>query len=101
MSNKEVIYKLFILLKGYKTIIITIIICLLFSTGLSLCIPLLSKRIMDDGFIGENYTLLTKLVLCSFFMYLINTIINLIKEKNVLIYLQKYNILYPKNHFYI
>lgn len=81
MSNKEVVYKLLMILKGYKKIIITIIVCLLFSTGLSLCIPLLSRRIMDDGFIGENYTLLIQLVLCSLLIYLINSSIDLIKEK--------------------
>ncbi len=81
MSNKEAVQKLLALLKGYQKIIAIIIFCLLLSTGLSLCIPLLSKRIMDDGFIGGNKELLIKMVLGSFVIHLANSTIDIIKEK--------------------
>lgn len=81
MSNKEAVTKLVRLLKGYKRIIFIIISCLLVSTGLNLCVPLISRRIMDDGFIGGNKGLLIKLVLLSMVIYGINGFIDIIKEK--------------------
>ena len=46
MSNKEAVRKLLGLLKDYKKVIVLVIVCLLISTGLNMCIPLLSKGIM-------------------------------------------------------
>lgn len=81
MSNKEAVQKLFALLNDYKRIIIVIVGCLLISTGLNLCIPLLSRKIMDDGFIGGNKKGLMKWVLYSLLIYLIISAIDIIKEK--------------------
>lgn len=81
MSNKEAIRSLIALIANYKKTIAVIMICLVFSTGLNLCVPLLSSSIMDDGFIGGNKTLLIQLVLCSFAVYMICAAINLLKEK--------------------
>lgn len=81
MSNKEAVHKLLALLKGYKRIIAVIMVCLLFSTGLNLCVPLLSRRIMDEGFIGGNQTLLIQLVFCSLVIYLVSSVIDIVKEK--------------------
>ena len=74
--------KLLALLKDYTKIISIIFGCLLISTVLNLCVPLLSRRIMDDGFIGGNKELLIKLVLCSLMVYLVISVIDIIKEKN-------------------
>lgn len=82
MSNREVVRKLLALLKDYTKIISIIFWCLLISTVLNLCVPLLSRRIMDDGFIGGNKELLIKLVLCSLMVYLVISVIDIIKEKN-------------------
>lgn len=82
MSNREAVRKLFALLKDYTKIISIIFGCLLISTVLNLCVPLLSRRIMDDGFIGGNKELLIKLVLCSLMVYLVISVIDIIKEKN-------------------
>ncbi len=81
MSNKEAVRRLIALISNYKKTIAVIMICLFFSTGLNLCVPLLSSSIMDDGFIGGNKTLLIQLVLCSFAVYMICAAINLLKEK--------------------
>lgn len=81
MSDKEAGLRLIALLKDYKRIIAIIILCLLISTGLNLCLPLLSRRIMDDGFIGGDKVLLVKMVLCSLILYLVGSIIDIIKEK--------------------
>lgn len=82
MSNRETVRKLLALLKDYTKIISIISGCLLISTVLNLCVPLLSRRIMDDGFIGGNKELLIKLVLCSLMVYLVISVIDIIKEKN-------------------
>ena len=47
MRNKEAVKKLLGLLKDYRKIIALIIACLLISTGLNMCIPLLNRGIMD------------------------------------------------------
>ena len=82
MSNREAVRKLLALLKDYTKIISIISGCLLISTVLNLCVPLLSRRIKDDGFIGGNKELLIKLVLCSLMVYLVISVIDIIKEKN-------------------
>ncbi len=81
MDNKEAVKKLFLLLNRYRKIIVVIICCLFISTGLNLCIPLISRRIMDDGFIGGNKKLLIKMVLISLAIHIINSFIDTIKEK--------------------
>lgn len=81
MSNKEAVRRLLLLLDKYKKTIVVIVGCLLVSTGLNLCVPLISRRIMDDGFIGGNKKLLIELVLVSMVIYTINSLIDLIKEK--------------------
>lgn len=43
--------------------------------------PLLSKQIMDLGFMEGNYELLIKLVLLSMIIYIVNLFIDVIKEK--------------------
>lgn len=69
------------LLKNYTNTIILIIGCLLFSTGLNMCIPLLSRGIVDDGFIDGNRKLLIELVVFSLIVYIVIAIIDIIKEK--------------------
>lgn len=81
MDNKEAVKRLLLLLNRYKKTIIAIVCCLFISTGLNLCIPLISQRIMDDGFIGGNKKLLIELVLASMVIYTINSLIDIIKEK--------------------
>ncbi len=81
MGNKDAVKKLIRLLKGYKKIITIIVGCLLISTGLNLCIPLISRKVMDDGFIGGDKKLLIELVLASMVIYAINSLIDIIKEK--------------------
>lgn len=81
MSDNEAIKRLIALLKHHKKVITVIISYLIISTGLSLCIPLLSKAIMDEGFIGGNKSLLVKMILCSLVIFLISSVINIIKER--------------------
>lgn len=56
-------------------------VCLLISTGLNMCIPLLSRGIMDYGFIGGDKELLIKQVIGSLLIYMMIAVIDIIKEK--------------------
>lgn len=80
MDNKTAVQKLLGLLKGYRSTIAIIIACLLVSSGLNLCIPLISRQIMDAGFIGGNKDLLIALVLGSTAICMVNYVIGIIKE---------------------
>ena len=80
MDNKTAVLKLLGILKGYKSTIVIIMTCLLVSTGLNLCIPLISRQIMDAGFIGGNKDLLIALVLGSTAICMVNYVIGIIKE---------------------
>ncbi len=81
MSNSEAVRKLLGLLKQYNKTIAVIIGCLLISTGLSLCIPLISRQIMDAGFIGGNKSLLIKCTLVLMAIYSLIAVIDILKEK--------------------
>ncbi|WMC93053.1 ABC transporter ATP-binding protein [Kineothrix sp. MB12-C1] len=81
MSDKDAVKNLVRLLGDYKKTICIIFACLIVSTGLNLCIPLLSRNIMDYGFIGGNKQLLIQLVVLSAILPVINAVIDLIKEK--------------------
>lgn len=81
MNNKEAVWKLLALLKGYEKSLLIIMGGLFVSSGLNLCIPLLSRQIMDVGFMGGNYGLLVKLVLLTSAIYIVDSIINVMKEK--------------------
>ena len=81
MTDRQAIKKLITLLSEYKFIIGIIIGILMISTVLNLCIPLFSRKIMDDGFIGGNGTLLIKLSVASFCVFMFIAILNLLTEK--------------------
>lgn len=81
MDDKEALKKLFLLLSKYQNTIIVIFCCLFISTGLNLCIPLISRRLMDEGFIEGDKKLLIEMVLASLIVYTINSSIDILKEK--------------------
>lgn len=81
MSDRDAVKKLIALLKGYRKAIAVILGCLIISSILNLCIPLLNRRIMDDGFIGGNRLLIIKLAVISFILHLLSFAIDIIKEK--------------------
>ena len=81
MSNRQAVRKLLHLLKKYSKTIAVIIGCLLISTGLSLCIPLINRQIMDAGFIGGNKSLLIQLSITLMAIYGVISVIDIIKER--------------------
>ena len=61
-----------------------------------MCIPLLSRRIMDDGFIGGDKELLVELVVSSFFIYMVIAVIDIIKEKKACGYSSKHTVFFVR-----
>lgn len=81
MTDKQAVKKLVGLLVKYKFIICIIIGTLVFSTVLNFCIPLISRRIMDDGFIDGNRLIIVKLSVASFLIYTLIIVLNFATEK--------------------
>ena len=81
MSDKQAIRRLIGLLINHKYIISIIIGNLMISAALNFCIPLISRRIMDDGFNSGDRSLLVKLAIVSFFIYVMIILLDLITEK--------------------
>ncbi|MDD3415189.1 MAG: ABC transporter transmembrane domain-containing protein [Lachnospiraceae bacterium] len=81
MSDKEAISQLFNILRKYNKAICSIIFYLLITTILTFLIPLLSKYIMDDGFIGGRIEVVILLALITLIIYSINSCLDIVKEK--------------------
>lgn len=65
-EDKVILRKLLGLFKPYIKNIIIIAVCMLLSAGLNTFVPLISKQIVDEGLIKNNFGLLVKLVAVSF-----------------------------------
>lgn len=77
--NKEYKY-LLNLITDYRKSIFIIFIFLIVSTLINLIFPLISKTIMDEGFIGKDFDLLIKLILFVFFLRLLDQGLEWTKE---------------------
>ena len=75
LTDKEIIKKLFYILKPYKKDMIIIFICLLISILFNLCLPILNKDIMDKGFMNQDFKLLLILVMVMTILKLLNNIL--------------------------
>ena len=75
MRNKEAVKKLLGLLKDYRKIIALIIACLLISTGLNMCIPLLNRGIMDYGSYRYYKRKETGRYICEYTIFFIGTVV--------------------------
>ncbi len=80
MDERKNIKKLLRLLLTYKKKIAIIILSVLMSTGLNCYIPIINKRIMDEGFIGKDFNILIKLSLLMLLFNVLMTLIDLYKE---------------------
>lgn len=80
MTSKESTVKLLSLLKPYKKKVLFIFFLLLCYSGINLLVPLMSKDIMDKGFIVGNYNVVVKLAFIICLLELINILLNLLTE---------------------
>lgn len=81
MTDKECIKKLIKLFNPYKKRLIMIIICMVLSSIISILIPIISKNIMDKGFIEKDILVVTKLSAIMIILYIVSNLIEIIKEK--------------------
>lgn len=80
-EDRLIIKKLLYLFKPYIKNIIVIFICMLISAGINILIPLLSKQIVDNGLIGNDFKLLIKLVGISVFLVMTDQGIGLLETR--------------------
>lgn len=73
--------RLLLLLKPFTKKIVFICCCLIASTVINLFIPIINKKIMDEGLINRDYNIIFKFSLLLLIMYCFNFIIKMIKEK--------------------
>ena len=52
MSNRDAVKHLLSVLKGHMRQMVVVIFCIVISAVIGLSMPLLSRRIMDEGFVG-------------------------------------------------
>lgn len=91
MNNKREIRYLLYLLTPYKKALSAIIIFMLASTVINLFYPLISKDIMDKGFLAGSIQVVLFLACIEFLLMTLDAILNLVKEKirvNILCKLQ-------------
>lgn len=80
-ENKILYKKIFKLLKPYIKKISIIFICIIASAGISMLLPLLSKQLMDNGLLKNNFEIVVKISLFTLAMVLIDQAIGLFETK--------------------
>ena len=80
MTNRKSMLQLVSLLKPYRRKVVLILLLLICSSGINLLIPLISKDIMDKGFLLGDYPLLLRLVILTCILQLLNIMIQIITE---------------------
>ena len=73
--TKGLLIRIFSYLKPYWKQLLLVLLCILFSSVLSLLPSLLTGRIIDDGLIGQNLRVLVILILLSFAVTLLSNLI--------------------------
>lgn len=81
MSDRKAVRKLLGLLTAYKAKLAFVLLCLSVSTGINLCQPLLSRSLMDEGFLKGDFRLLAVVASLSAFLYILDALLQVLKEK--------------------
>lgn len=80
-EDKVILKKLLGLFKPYIKNIIIITVCMLLSAGVNTLVPLISKSIVDNGLIKNDFNLLIKLVAASFLLLCVDQGIGFIETR--------------------
>lgn len=80
-ENRAIISRLFKLLKPYINKISGIFICIVASTGISMLFPMLSKQIMDNGLLVQDFGVVIKFSLFTLGLVLIDQGIGIFETK--------------------
>lgn len=80
-ENKDLIIRIFKLLKPYFKKISIIFVCIVASAGINMILPLLSKQIMDNGLLVKNLAVVVKFSIITFSIVLLEQAIGLLETK--------------------
>jgi ATP-binding cassette subfamily B protein len=80
-ENKQIIKRIFKLLKPYFKKISVILICIIASAGINMLYPLISKQVMDNGLLKSDMYVVVKFTLITFAMVLIDQAFGLLETK--------------------
>lgn len=80
-EDKHLISRIINLFKPYKWKIILVIICIIISSGLSILTPLINQRLMDDGLIEKNLSIIIKYSVYNLILIIIIQAIGIIETK--------------------
>ncbi len=81
MTEKETAKGLLALLCKNKKDILSVVICLLFSSGINLIMPIINSKMIDEGIIEGNQIKIVSMVVLSLVCFLILSFVDLFKEK--------------------
>jgi ATP-binding cassette subfamily B protein len=80
-ENRGIIKRLLKLLKPFIKKISVIFICIIASTGISMLYPLLSKQVMDNGLLAQNFDIVVNFSLLILVIALLEQAIGLLETK--------------------
>lgn len=80
-EDKKIVKKILLLYTSYKKELIFILVCVVASSGISLLLPLISKNIMDNGFIAKDFKVVILLALASLLLVILDQGIGMIETK--------------------
>lgn len=81
MNEKYVIKRMILTMKPYSKSLLAIIVLVVIITGMNLVVPLVSKVMIDDGFIKNNYETVISTVVVIFLIIITSEILNIFKDK--------------------
>lgn len=80
-EDKSIIMRILALFKPYKSKIAVILLTILASSGISMILPLITKRITDNGLIGKNFSIVVQMALFSVLLVLLDQVLGLLETK--------------------
>ncbi len=82
MTDKTCIKEMIKLFFPYKKRLVYILICMILSSIINVVIPIASQKIVDLGFIQKEIDVVVELSLTLLCLYVINILIDIVKEKS-------------------
>lgn len=80
-EDRILLKKIISLFKPLRKKITMVILCIIFSSGINMVFPLLSKKVMDDGIVAQNFFIVVKYTLITFLAIICDQIIGFIQTK--------------------
>lgn len=82
-KRSVIIKRLLGLFKPYTPKIVLVLMCILVVSGISFIIPLLSKQIMDNGLLKQNYHIVLKFSLITIGLVMVEQVLSLVEARQL------------------